>query len=135
MQKLKHTLIKFIGQVQSGCSFFHLEEWEMLHKQRIFKEGGQEVIFKNQSIPIYNPTGIPIPHLTRFGKENITGNSLICPVINRKTPFPFCYKSNVIISQRVYGAFSQEPLYIFQFYHIYQKFTSILILIECIPGN
>ena len=35
----------------------------------------------------------------------------------------------------MYGAFSQEPLYIFQFYHIYQKFTSILILIECIPGN
>ena len=28
----------------------------MLHKQRIFKERGQEVIFKNQSIPIYNPT-------------------------------------------------------------------------------
>ena len=79
--------------------------------------------------------GIPVPNLSRFREKHITGSRLVSLIIYRKLALPFCDKRDIIVSQRVDRTLKEELLYIFQFDNIYQKFTSILILVESISGN
>ena len=98
---------------------FHVEEREMLHKQRVLEEGRQELIFKNQRITICNMSCIPIPYFTGLGEEHIAGNCFTYLIINRESPLSFRNKSNIIISQRMRSPFSQKPLHVFQFHDIH----------------
>jgi len=97
----------------------HVEKRKMLHKQRIFKEGRQKLIFEDQSIAIYNVAGIPIPYLSGLGKQDITGNCLMRLIIDRKVSFSLCNESNIIVSQCVHSALGQEPFYVLQLYDIH----------------